>query len=58
MSHLKMLCGNEEIPFYEIDKKCFFKPSQINAWLQHHCSRRKRIERLRRQITFYVIGRR
>lgn len=90
-SHLKMLCRNKEIPFFEINKKYFFKASQINAWLQHYCSSRKRVEeskyeylkvfgleplistkeaarllgcsqseiyKLRRQIPFYVIGRR
>lgn len=41
---LKELCFNKEIPFYELNGKYFFKTSQINGWLQHHCGSRKKIE--------------
>ncbi len=41
---LKELCFNKEIPFYEMNGKYFFKASQINGWLRHHCGSRKKVE--------------
>lgn len=42
--HIRRLCLNKEIPFQVLDKKYFFKGSDINAWLEHHLSSRKKVK--------------
>lgn len=43
-NHIRQLCLNKEIPFRMLDRKYFFKGSDINVWLIHHLSSRKKIK--------------
>lgn len=43
-NHIRRLCLAKEIPFQMLDKKYCFKGSDINAWLTHHLSCRKKIK--------------
>lgn len=43
-NHIRQLSLNKEIPFHKLGKKYFFKGSEINAWLMHHLSSRKKVK--------------
>jgi excisionase family DNA binding protein len=43
-NQIRRLCSHKEIPFHMLNKKYYFKGSDINAWLEHHLSSRKKIK--------------
>lgn len=42
-SAIRELCKNDEIPYLRIYGKYFFRASEINEWLEHHCGVKKKI---------------
>jgi hypothetical protein len=47
---IKELCLHKEIPFCEISGKYFFRASEINFWLKHHCGSRKKIDERQMEV--------
>jgi len=41
---IKKLCKHDEIPYLMILGKYFFKASEVNEWLNHHCGIKKKIK--------------
>jgi len=54
-SRLRIYCKNNEIPYYKISGKHFFKASEINEWLKHHCGSKKKIKK-EQKIRIRVFG--
>ncbi len=41
---IKKLCKYDEIPYLLVSGKYFFKASEVNEWLIHHCRTKKKIK--------------
>jgi len=50
-SAIRELCKNDEIPYLSIAGKYFFKASEVNEWLEHHCGIKKKIKEDQSQRT-------
>ncbi len=55
-SKLRIFCQNDEIPYNKISGKYFFRASEIDDWLIHHCGNPKKVKKLQKnQVRVYGL---